>query len=69
MPTLGALLWRYWWKPALSADEHPTKAYQLRQRASGAERFFITATYLQQVTGNLEKAKETFELWEQTYPS
>lgn len=52
---------------ALSA-ENTTKAYELRQRASDAERFFITATYLQQVTGNLEKAKETFELWEHTYP-
>ncbi len=26
------------------------------------------ATYDQQVTGNLEKAQETFELWAQTYP-
>jgi tetratricopeptide (TPR) repeat protein len=48
--------------------ENTTKAYELRQRASDAERFFITATYQQQVTGNLEKAKETFELWEKTYP-
>lgn len=48
--------------------ENTTKAYQLRARASDAERFFIDATYLQQVTGNLEKARETFELWEQSYP-
>jgi tetratricopeptide (TPR) repeat protein len=48
--------------------ESTAKAYELRERASGAERFFITATYLQQVTGNLEKAKETLELWAQTYP-
>ena len=48
--------------------ENTTKAYELRERASDAERFFITATYLQQVTGNLEKAKETFELWAKTYP-
>jgi len=48
--------------------ENTTKAYQLRDRASDAEKFLITTTYDQQVTGNLEKAQETFELWGQTYP-
>ena len=48
--------------------EATAKAYQLRQRASDSERFFITASYDMDVTGNLEKAQETFELWEQTYP-
>jgi tetratricopeptide (TPR) repeat protein len=52
---------------ALSA-ENTTKAYQLRNHATDAEKFFITATYEQQVTGNLEKAEETYELWGQTYP-
>ena len=52
---------------ALSA-ESTSRAYQLRDRASDAEKFFITANYDLQVTGNLEKAQETFELWEQTYP-
>src|SRR5439155_20547892 len=36
--------------------------------ASDAERFFITASYDTQVTGNLEKARQTCELWEQNYP-
>ncbi len=48
--------------------ENTTKAYLLRQRTSDAEKFFITAVYLEQVTGNLQKAKESFELWAQTYP-
>jgi serine/threonine protein kinase/tetratricopeptide (TPR) repeat protein len=52
---------------ALSA-ESTSKAYQLRDRATEAERFYITATYYQQVTGNLEKAQETYESWAQTYP-
>jgi eukaryotic-like serine/threonine-protein kinase len=52
---------------ALSA-ESTTKSYQLRERATDSERFFITATYEQQVTGNLEKAEKTYELWSQTYP-
>jgi tetratricopeptide (TPR) repeat protein len=45
-----------------------TKAYQLRNRATDRERLFITATYQADVTGNLEKARETFELWGRTYP-
>jgi tetratricopeptide (TPR) repeat protein len=52
---------------ALSA-ESTRKAYELRDRASDREKFFITATYDLQVTGNLEKAQPTCELWAQTYP-
>jgi tetratricopeptide (TPR) repeat protein len=52
---------------ALSA-ESTSKAYQLRDRASEPEKFFITASYDMQVTGNMEKAEQTCELWVQTYP-
>jgi len=48
--------------------ESTSKAWQLRDRATDTEKFFITANYDLQVTGNLEKAQETFELWAQTYP-
>jgi eukaryotic-like serine/threonine-protein kinase len=48
--------------------ESTTRAYQLRDRANDFERFFITAGYDMQVTGNLEKARQTLELWDQTYP-
>jgi eukaryotic-like serine/threonine-protein kinase len=48
--------------------ESASKAWQLRDRASDRERFFITATYDEQVTGNLEKARETCALWTQSYP-
>ena len=41
-------------EPALSA-ESITKAYQLRDRASDREKFFITANYDLNETGNLEK--------------
>ena len=44
------------------------QAYQLRERASEREQFFITALYDRQVTGNLEKAQQTCKLWAQTYP-
>ena len=53
--------------PVLSA-ENTTKAWQLRDRVSDREKFFIDFTYDRQVTGNLEKAYQTLELWLQTYP-
>jgi len=52
---------------ALSA-ENTSRAYQLRDRASDQERFFISLTYDLQVTGNLEKAQQTCDLWVQAYP-
>jgi tetratricopeptide (TPR) repeat protein len=45
-----------------------TRAYLLRDRGTDWEKFFITAAYDQQVTGNLEKAQRTCEAWAQTYP-
>jgi eukaryotic-like serine/threonine-protein kinase len=54
-------------QPALSAESNK-KAYELRDRASDREKFFIAATYETQVTGNLEKALQTCELWVQAYP-
>lgn len=52
---------------ALSA-ENTSKAYQLRDRTSDIERFFITASYDSRVTGNYEKAQQTCEAWAQAYP-
>ena len=43
-------------------------AWRLRDRVSDREKFFIDFTYDRQVTGNLEKAYQTLELWLQTYP-
>jgi eukaryotic-like serine/threonine-protein kinase len=48
--------------------ENTRKAYVLRDRASDAEKFFITASYDSRVTGNLEKAQQTCEAWAQAYP-
>ena len=50
------------------AAENTSRAYELRERASDGEKFFITAYYDGRVTGNLEKAEQTCELWAQTYP-
>jgi tetratricopeptide (TPR) repeat protein len=48
--------------------ESTTKAWQLRDRVSDREKFFIDFTYDRQVTGNLENAYQTLESWVQTYP-
>ena len=50
------------------ARENATKAWQLRDHASDREKFFIDFNYDREVTGNLEKAFQTLELWDQTYP-
>jgi len=48
--------------------EYTTKAFQLKERTSEPERYFITMNYEIQVTGNLEKAREAGELWVNAYP-
>ena len=48
--------------------ESTMKAWQLRDRVSDREKFFIDFNYEREVTGNLEKAYQTLELWLQTYP-
>jgi tetratricopeptide (TPR) repeat protein/predicted Ser/Thr protein kinase len=48
--------------------ESTMKAWRLRNRVSERERFYIDFLYDRQVTGNLEKAYQTLELWHQTYP-
>ena len=48
--------------------QNTSKAYELRNRASDQEKFFISLSYDLQVTGNLEKAQQTCDLWTQAYP-
>jgi tetratricopeptide (TPR) repeat protein len=48
--------------------ENTRKAWELRDRVSDQERFFIDFTYQRSVTGNLENAYQTLELWHRTYP-
>jgi DNA-binding winged helix-turn-helix (wHTH) protein/tetratricopeptide (TPR) repeat protein len=48
--------------------ESTGRAWQLRDRASDREKFWITAAFYTQVTENLEKAQQTCEVWAQTYP-
>jgi hypothetical protein len=48
--------------------ENIRKAYDLRENVSERERFYIEARYYSEVTGDLEKFRQTCELWAQTYP-
>jgi class 3 adenylate cyclase/Flp pilus assembly protein TadD len=50
------------------ASENTKKAYDLRQRVSEREKFSIESHYHDLATGDLEKARQAYELWMQTYP-
>jgi eukaryotic-like serine/threonine-protein kinase len=50
------------------ASENTKKAYELRERVSEREKFYIESHYYHYVTGDLEKARQAYELWAQTYP-
>ncbi len=50
------------------AAENARKAYELRGPVSAHEKFYIESHYYHIVTGNLLRAGEVYELWQQTYP-
>jgi serine/threonine protein kinase/tetratricopeptide (TPR) repeat protein len=50
------------------AGEYFTKAFQLREHASEREKLSIEADYYQTVTGELDKAAQTYEEEIQSYP-
>jgi DNA-binding winged helix-turn-helix (wHTH) protein/Flp pilus assembly protein TadD len=45
-----------------------SKAYELREKVSERERFYIEANYYYEGTGELGKAIAAYELWRQSYP-
>jgi eukaryotic-like serine/threonine-protein kinase len=47
--------------------ENAKKAYELRERVSDREKFYIECNYYW-ARGDLEKARRSYELWAQTYP-
>ena len=50
------------------ADAYISKAFDLRNRASERERFYISSHYYDMVTRDLDKAIQAYEEWIQTYP-
>jgi len=53
---------------ATLAAENAGRAYDLRDRVSDREKYRISARYFQDVTGELEKASEAYQLWAKSYP-
>jgi len=45
------------------------KAFELRDRVSERERFYIEAAYFSFATGELEKANQVYKQWAQEYPN
>jgi DNA-binding winged helix-turn-helix (wHTH) protein/tetratricopeptide (TPR) repeat protein len=50
------------------ATDNIRKAYELANRVSDNERFFISAYYYGRAVGNQERARQICEEWAQTYP-
>jgi tetratricopeptide (TPR) repeat protein len=48
--------------------QNTRKAYDLRNHVSEWEKFYIESHYHHFVTGDLDKARQTYELWSQIYP-
>jgi eukaryotic-like serine/threonine-protein kinase len=44
------------------------KAYELRERVSEEEKFYIESHYYEFVTGDQESARKSYQLWADTYP-
>jgi serine/threonine protein kinase/Tfp pilus assembly protein PilF len=51
-----------------AAEENLKKAFELKDRATEPERFYTQAHYYDEVTGEINKAIETYEAWRRTYP-
>jgi serine/threonine protein kinase/tetratricopeptide (TPR) repeat protein len=50
------------------ATKNAQKAYELRERTSEQEKLAISSFYELVVTGNLDKARTSYQLWAETYP-
>jgi tetratricopeptide (TPR) repeat protein len=48
--------------------EYTKRAYDLGDRASQLERFYIESHYHENVTGDRQQASQVYQLWAQTYP-
>lgn len=51
------------------AKEYVQKAYDLRDRVSERERFYITEKYYNYITGDIDKAIEIQQTWARLYPN
>lgn len=63
---LGATYWNV--GESLLGAANASKAFELHDRVTEPERFYIDSTYYHYVTGDLEKARQVYEVSGQTYP-
>jgi serine/threonine protein kinase/tetratricopeptide (TPR) repeat protein len=49
-------------------SQNAKKAYELRERVSERERFYIDSHYYDYANGESENAAQVYDLWKQTYP-
>jgi len=54
---------------ATRASENARKAFALRERVSEREKYRISGRYYDDATGELDKAVQAYELWQQNYPN
>jgi len=54
-------------EPGLAAD-YTRKAYELRNRTSEPEKYFIAASFHIVVTGDMEQAEQICQIWAHAYP-
>jgi eukaryotic-like serine/threonine-protein kinase len=52
----------------IAGSQYFKRAFELRSRTTEPERFYIAGRYFDIITGELEKASENYELWQQVYP-
>jgi serine/threonine protein kinase/tetratricopeptide (TPR) repeat protein len=50
-------------------SQYASRAYSLRDRVTGRERFVVESNYFLYVTGELERAAVVFEEWKSLYPT
>ncbi len=51
------------------SEQYLAKAFELRDRASERERFYISAHYYGEKVGDIEKTAEVYQQWSQLYPN
>lgn len=63
---LGSVHWNV--GETVLGEQSARKAYELRSQVSEPEKFYIESTYYHYVTGDLENARQIYDIWTQTYP-
>jgi eukaryotic-like serine/threonine-protein kinase len=63
---LGSVFWNT--GETVQGAQFGKKAYELHAPVSEPERFYIESTYYHYVLGDLDKARQVYEVWSQTYP-